>query len=306
MRKKVYIIILNWNNWNDTIECLQSVFKSKYESYSVVVCDNYSENDSFARLKTWIANKLCTKDKIALLQTGANLGYAGGNNVGLKYALEKGDGDYFWILNNDTVVQETALEELVKYASIHEKTGIIGSKIMDYYAPEKIQSVGCWFNEMLGTSGNFTDINKIGEIDYIAGASLFLTKELLQGVGFLSEEYFLYYEEPDLAYRARRKQYKCGCALASIVYHKEGASIGASNRNKGKKSLIGDFHSIRSRIIFTKKFNKRYLPTVYLGLLGAMLNRLKRKQYNRITMIGHIMLRPQQDFAAFKKRIDRS
>jgi Predicted glycosyltransferases len=274
-------------------------------NYCVVVCDNNSQNDSFLRIKEWLNTEPYGNEKATLIQTGANLGYAGGNNVGLRYALKKGDGDYFWILNNDTVIDEFALEELVEYAAIHGEAGIIGSKIMNYYARDKVESLGCWYNKLLGTTGNFTDINNIGAIDHITGASLFLTKELLHNIGLLSEEYFLYYEEPDIAYRAGMQHYKCQCAFGSIVYHKEGASIGASNHNKNQKSIIGDFYSIRSRILFTKKFHKWCLPTLYLGLLGAMINRLKRKQYDRVIMIGYIMFNQQQNFEDFKNRTGR-
>ena len=103
---KVYIVILNWNGWQDTLECLASVVKLNYQNYQVVVVDNGSTDGSVGRIKEWIASQRAAR--ALLVETGKNLGYAGGNNAGLRYGLARGDLAYAWVLNNDTTVDPNA------------------------------------------------------------------------------------------------------------------------------------------------------------------------------------------------------
>jgi len=163
---KVYIIILNYNNWADTIECLESVLRNDYPNYQVIVVDNNSSNNSMEYIKAWAEGKLdvwvnpkhplrylsfppvkkpipyvhytreeaenggnkfledklkenlpegiTTKYPMIFIQTGENLGFAGGNNVGIRYAFSKNDFEYIWFLNNDTVIEKDALFKLVQ------------------------------------------------------------------------------------------------------------------------------------------------------------------------------------------------
>jgi len=116
---KVEIIILNWNRFRDTAECLESVFRIRYPNFSVVVVDNGSEDDSAAQVEN-------TFDRVTLIRNRENLGYAEGNNVGIRHALENG-ADYVWLLNNDTVVDREALAALVDLAERDRGIGILGS-----------------------------------------------------------------------------------------------------------------------------------------------------------------------------------
>lgn len=150
---KVYIIIVNWNGWKDTIECLESVLRNDYPSYQVIVCDNGSHDDSLGNIKRWATGKLengvlpsnplysisfppvrkpisfieytreevdavrnvnPTDARLILIQNAANLGFAGGNNVGIRYALDRDDFRHVWLLNNDVVIKPDALSRLVR------------------------------------------------------------------------------------------------------------------------------------------------------------------------------------------------
>jgi len=325
VEKAVYILLLNWNNWKDTIECLESIFKLEYDRFKVIVCDNNSDNNSLRKIKEW-ANGLrvahfldndqikkvvlpyvdkpvryieysiedvqkCTYDnenrKLILIQTRKNLGFAGGNNIGLKYALNCNDCDYIWLLNNDTVVDKMALKVLVDCAKTN-KNSIYGSKLLSYYYPSRIQALGISFNKYWGTTKFVVNQSDISKIDFLVGASMFIPSYVLKRIGLFSEEYFLYYEEADFWKKCKNK-YTFVCALDSIVYHKEGATIGASNKSKIEKSLIGDFYGIRNRILFMKKYYPNYLITVYLGLIVTIFNRIRRKQYTRVKMIFKII-----------------
>ena len=331
MTKKVYIIILNWNGWCDTIECLESVLKLNYPDFTVVVCDNGSANGSVDKIKAWaqgeqlaglgqdelVKNKVLPyvkkplpfveinssnltqavhthTAKLIILRSEENLGFAGGNNLGLQYAMQQDDCNYIWLLNNDTVVDQEALQELVKCADQDTKV-ICGSKILYYFEPERIQALGNSFNKFFGTSKFVTEEADLSAIDFLVGASLLIPKDIFIDTGLLSEDYFLYYEEADLWQKVKGKC-KFACALKSLVYHKEGAAVGANNRNKGCKSLLGDFYGIRSRLLFMKKYFPFYLPTVYLGLLFTIFNRFRRHQYDRVKMVIQLMLRPSLTF----------
>ncbi|AJQ26015.1 glycosyltransferase family 2 protein [Pelosinus fermentans] len=337
MNKKVYIVILNWNGWKDTIECLESVFRNQYSNYKVIVCDNASSDGSLDKIKQWADGKLkanisddsriaihtspmlekpiryieytrenaesgvlkIDEPPLILIQTGENLGFAGGNNVGIKYALARNDFDYIWLLNNDTVIKPDSMIHLLQRIQEQPSVGMCGSTLLYYHQPEKVQALGgATYNKWLGISkhlsayeefNNLINSNKIEkQMDYIIGASMFVSKKFIEDIGLISEDYFLYYEEIDWVIRASGK-YNLGYAPKSIVYHKEGATIGSSSASMGKSSLA-DYFAVKSRLIFTKKFFSYTLPTVYLGLLIVIFNRIRRKQWDRVEMILKIII----------------
>ena len=112
---KVYIILLNYLNWEDTIECLVSLASLSYSNFEVVVIDNFSQNESIENIKKTINSKNATFH-INYIQLNNNKGFGHGNNIGLKFALNKRDSDYFWVLNNDTVVSRESLTYLINTA----------------------------------------------------------------------------------------------------------------------------------------------------------------------------------------------
>ncbi|MGK7368687.1 MAG: glycosyltransferase family 2 protein, partial [Candidatus Halalkalibacterium sp. M3_1C_030] len=131
---KVHIIILNWNGKEDTIECLNSLKALEYPNFEIVVVDNASSDGSVSEIKDKFP-------ETTLLESEINRGYAGGNNIGLRYALNH-DSDYAWILNNDTVVDKNALGSLVKKMKIDGSIGICGSRLVYYHDRETIQALG--------------------------------------------------------------------------------------------------------------------------------------------------------------------
>jgi len=319
--KKVYVLILNWNGWADTIACLESVFQNTYTNFQVIVCDNGSTDASMDKIKKWANGSLtatistnlvigrCPKpiaytevlindinrgenivnEPLILIETGNNFGFAGGNNVGLRFALAQNNFDYVWILNNDTVVCKDSLTELVNTMEADTSIGICGSKLMYYDTPTKVQSLGGKYNKVLGISNHIVDKNDSLNIDYVVGASMLVSKVFIETIGFMQEDYFLYYEDLDWSVRGK-KFFKLAYNLNSVVYHKEGASTGGNTKDKDNKSKISDYYSIRNRVLFTKKNFMWWLPTVYLGLIMTIVNRMRRKQYSRVWMILKIIL----------------
>src|SRR5699024_4703877 len=166
---------------------------------------------------------------VFILRTAENKGYAGGNNEGIRYAMASG-ADYIWILNNDTVVEPGTLWPLVEKMEKNSEIGICGSLLKDYHHREQVQGLGggCYY-KWLGVTYPITpqnnkmndyDVEHIEKsLDYIWGASMFVSKAFIDSVGLMNEEYFLYYEEMDWAVRGK-ENYKLGFVPESIVYHK--------------------------------------------------------------------------------------
>lgn len=311
MDEYVYIVILNWKGAEDTIACLKSLSLLEGVKYRILICDNNSLDDSYELIRSEIYNisflnekKLVEltrseaehyviedEDAIYLIQTGDNLGFAGGNNVGIRFSLNQIDMGYVWLLNNDTEVTPTTLFHMVKRSQSDERIGICGSRMVYHHDRTILQGLGGTYNPWLGTTHHyaaykasdtvFDDDEVSSNIDYVIGASMLLKKELLETVGLLCEDYFLYFEELDITCRAFSAGFKHSISTDSIVFHKEGGSTG----HVLQKSKYPDLLSIKNRIVFSKKFYPKYTFFVRIGLLGVIFNRLKRKQFDRTIYI---------------------
>ena len=296
----IYIIVLNWNGWQDTIECLESLLKLEFSHYRVIVCDNDSQDNSEKHIEQWLGClPPAQSERFSLLQTGENRGYGPGNNVGIAKALQDPQMEAVWILNNDVVVDPHSLSELYRYHVTHPGRGLIGSKLRFYFAPEKIQAVGGKFNRWFATSshlgefeidrGQYDGDDISSQMDYPVGAALFVTRAYLESVGLLAEEYFLYFEEIDWATRGARAGWQLGYCWQSIVFHKEGGSTGA-HADPGHKSYLSDYHSVLNRVRFTRKFYPRNVWSVKIGLLLSAANRIRRFQFERLKIIWRALL----------------
>ena len=303
----IYIIVLNWKGAADTIACLNSLFFLKDVKFHIVVCDNASPDNSYSDIRDWLINQkqqssgymescslieltnddslhylIHEEDKsIYLIQTGANLGYAGGNNVGIRFAMNQPDMSYVWVLNNDTEVEPDSLYYMVERCESDPKIGICGSKLVYHHDRSKLQGLGGIINPWLCTTKHYAAFEKSDvvfkddevekNIDYIIGASMLLSRSLLERVGLLCEDYFLYYEEVDLAQRAK-PYFKIGVASDSVVYHKEGASTG------GNKSFISDSCYLKNRLLIAKRFFPKSYWVVRVSYIITLFNRLHRFQ----------------------------
>jgi len=321
---KTYIVLLNWNGWADTLECLESVFRSDYPDYRVIVCDNDSQDGSLEKIKAWAdgerrapqgnpalayLSRPPSRKPIAyveldragaesggmhgeeppliLIRTGGNLGFAGGNNVGLRYALARGDFAYAWLLNNDTVIAADALRRMVERMKQAPHAGMCGSTLRYYHEPDRIQARGgvayCKWR-CLGMPIGFLQHAdrkvKNEEVErrmsYVIGASMLVRREFLEEVGLMEEDYFLYFEEFDWVRRAKGS-YGLVYAQESVIYHKEGGSIGTDSA--GKQSALSIFYFQRSRVKFLRKFFKPYLPLFFLRLCLEAARALARRDF---------------------------
>jgi len=321
---RVYIILVNWNGWRDTLACLESLALLNYPDFKIVVCDNGSTNDSSQRIRQWmygrperfaeysrlVAENGGDRDEdaaLVLINTGSNLGFAGGSNVGMRYAMARGDAGYCWLLNNDTVVEPDALGRLVARMQEDQSIGICGSTLRLYGNHERVQALGgghyCRWIGLPWHYGRFSRWPKTvprqpakSRMNYVEGASMLVSRQFIEQIGLLCEDYFLYFEEVDWALRAGNR-FSLGYAPESVVYHKIGASIGTST-NPANKSELCDYYNIRNRILFTRRHYPAALPTVYLILLAEVALRLLVGKPARAAMILHLMLRRGADLVS--------
>lgn len=223
--KKIAIIILNYQNYEDTLECIESLQQNICENVDIIVVDNNSTNNSVGELE----KKLGKKYK--LIVTDKNLGYAGGNNVGIKYAYEK-QYEYICILNNDTIIKNNFISKLEEYMTCHPKCAIVGPAILEFDDSNKIQSTGGYINYWkacsgLLNSGNFYETfdKTPQEVEWVGGACMMFRRELIEKVGMIPECYFLFYEETDWCCQARRKGLQVVCQPEAYIYHKASAAV---------------------------------------------------------------------------------
>lgn len=285
----IYVIVLNWNGAADTMACLDSLAKLDGALPKVIVCDNASTDDSWQRLQTYVQQQSALD--IQLLQTGANLGFAGGNNVGLRLALVDPAMTFAWLLNNDTQVAPGALDALVRCMRDQPNIGICGSTLLYMNAPNLIQAVGGQYNSWLGTSRHILSHQQYSQrtcasvnpadFDYVVGASMFVRRSVLETVGLLNDGYFLYCEEIDWAVRLKRLMpgVTLGYAPDSLVYHKEGASTGAGNQAKKTYRFFSDYFFITSRIKFSRKHFRFRSLCVQASMLLVAAKRAKHGQF---------------------------
>jgi GT2 family glycosyltransferase len=285
------VVILNWHGWRDTIACLESLFDASATPCRVIVCDNDSHDESISQISEWgrlrfgknfenvnhsdirSGFSLHLGIRLALVENGANLGFAGGNNVGIQLAMSDLDCNYVWLLNNDTEVHPDALRNLIARVEADDTIGLCGSTLIYHHERDRVQAFGgSTFNPYTGRSrhiGAFESIHAIPadpieterNMSYVVGAAMLVRRAYLEQIGLMHEGYFLYYEEIDWCTRGKGK-FRLGYAPDSHVFHKEGASIGTSASGGSPLSV---YYLYRSRVRFTWRFYRWLLPLV----LGA-------------------------------------
>lgn len=226
MNPSIAIVILNWNGRDDTLACLASVEKITYPDFRVIVVDNGSADNSVAAIRAAFP-------KVELIETGANLGFAGGNNVGIKRGLELG-AEYVLLLNNDTVVDPGLLDAFVAAAKRFPAAGVFSAKIFYHAEPSKLWYAGAiWLADReyfqhvgIGEIDDGKAYNDIAETDYASGCALFIRAGVINEIGLMDPKFFLTYEESDWCYRARSAGHKILFVPAAKLWHKVSASFG--------------------------------------------------------------------------------
>jgi len=217
---RVAILILNWNNFLDTKECLDSLRDLTYKNYQIILVDNGSTDGSGLRLKQNFPDLLH-------LTLDENLGFAGGNNHGLVHVLEE-SYPYVLLLNNDTeALRGDFLTELIRELQMDEEIGAIGPKVRqpDGSPEVTILPYPTIRNTIQNTRGRYTpDLDKKQEVDSITGCCVLVRTETIKQIGFLDENYFMYAEETEWFYRMRKAGWKILYHPIESVLHKGGSS----------------------------------------------------------------------------------
>jgi GT2 family glycosyltransferase len=298
---QVSIIVINWNGWEDTIECLESIFGIDYPHYNVIIVDNHSKDDSLSKIREYCNGKLKPDSdffkyndhnkpiefsefyinelsppksikKLAIIKNHENQGFAGGNNIGLKFGLENTNSEYFLLLNNDTVVDKQFLKHLVNHAG--SEVAIMGPKIYFYDKPDTIWSAGCrisWnFSRGIQIGSGEVDTgqyNNLTEVEYVSGAAFLIRRDVINRIGLMDEKYFLYFEESDWALMAHQAGFKCYYIPQAKVWHKVSATGG------GISKPLGLYYITRNRWIFMRRWAKKsnYSFFVIYQIIGAII-----------------------------------
>ena len=252
----VYCIILSYNGKQLTLDCLASVLELEYSNFAIMLVDNASSDGSVEAIRS-IFSKEIASGKIVLFANTMNLGFAGGNNQGMRYAYEKG-AEYILLLNNDTVVDNTLLANMISLCESDPKIGIAGPKIYYQEPPDQIWFAGGEIKLHKGLSRHIGirrkdlgQFNEAAECDYITGCAMLIKRAVVDKTGYLDTIYPMYSEDSDYCMRARQNGFKMMYLPAGIVWHKISAATGGQLKwRKIRFRLISNFIFLRRHALW--------------------------------------------------------
>ena len=259
---RVSIIILNWNSYEVTRDCLVSLGRSDYANFEIILVDNGSRDSSPDRLSREFPS-------VRLIKNNKNLGFTGGNNVGMRDALGR-DTDYLLLLNNDTEVAPDFLSQLVGVAESDPEIGVLNPKIYFYQPADMIWYGGgvhkpWWsFPRHIGVFQRDSDNNGLAQqVTFITGCALLIKTQIARQVGLLDETFFIGFEDADWSKRVMQAGYKAVYVPAAKIWHKISVD---TKKNLGKP--VKDFYYVRNSILLARKHlrQRRYWPLYWLSL----------------------------------------
>jgi len=254
---KTAIIVLNWNNPSDTLHCLDSLGSVSNDASSIFVVDNGSTDDSVTRISAAYPH-------VNLIQTGTNLGYAGGNNVGIKSALDQG-AEFVLILNNDVIVEPSFLAPMLAIFDAQPGVGIVTPLVA-----ERTKDGNLVWALGAGVDHCSADVTRLHagdpvaswrgnvpfEVGIASGAAMLVRREVFEQTRMFDEGYFLYYEEVDWCLAVRRAGFRVVAAPAAVVWHKISASL-------DRQSPVIDYYMTRNHLRLINRhwrgWRRRYL-----------------------------------------------
>jgi GT2 family glycosyltransferase len=267
----VTCVVVNWNGWQDTIACLESLQRQDYPALKVIVVDNGSTDDSCRIIRE-------THPWVTLIETGTNLGFPGGCNAGTRLALQQG-ADYIWLLNNDTTLPDDTTSKLIQTALDHPRAGAIGAVLYFMYDHEKVQAWGGGaVNLWTGYVSHITQPTAMTGNAYLTGAAMLLPRKICEEVGLLYEGYFMYCDDSDLCLRIHRAGYPLIVCDQTEILHKEGGS-------SSKRSPLMDRFATTSCLRLLKRHAPVPAISIAIYLLLRFANRLVRLEGGNLAAV---------------------
>jgi len=262
--KKIFIVVLNWNGGEMTVNCLRSLegIETRGMDVEIVVVDNGSTDNSLRLIENCKFKIKNLHLRLKILRNKTNLGFAEGNNVGIRYALKNG-ADFVCLLNNDTRVSSNFLLHLIEVANSDKKIGIVGGKIYfekgyefhkERYKPNELGKVIWYAGGKIDWDNIYATHRGVDEVDrgqyetqveteYVNGCLMLIKKEVFEKIGFFDPKYFLYFEENDFCQKALKAGFKLVYTPKAVIWHLNAGSSGSG-------SSLHDYFLTRNRLLF--------------------------------------------------------
>ena len=246
-QNKVAVIVVSFNGEETIIDCVRSIneiTKEGNNEITLIIVDNASTDKSLEKVKCQISKLKTTTQmsKLKVIKNKENLGFAGGVNVGTKYALKNG-AEYVFLLNQDAIVKQGAIEKLVQIIEKDSQIGIVGSLILN---PDgTIWSAGGIVDKKRFTAGHLDDLNSsrqartIKAVDFVSGCAMMIRNDVFEKIGFFDERFFLYYEDVDFCFRVRKANFKIIFVPQAVVTHHYQSTI---EKEKKKRYFMARNH----------------------------------------------------------------
>ena len=248
--KKIAIIIVNWKQYELTINCLLSLEKLEYKNFKVIIVDNESNFEKINKIKSDFT-------KVEVIESKENLGFATANNIGIKYAI-KNKFEYVMLLNNDTEVNKKFLAPLLNSFQNDNSLGAVQPLIMNYNNRVKVWNAGGYLNNFFGFPYTNKKLNnKNRQIDWITGCCILLKTKVIKKVGLMDEDFFAYYEDVDWSLRIKKLGYKLGVVDSSVIFH-HGTKSSNNSNFEGNLSPFVHYLNIRNHIYLIKKHGDKF------------------------------------------------
>ena len=262
--KKIAIIIINWKKYDLTLNCIDSVLKSSYKNFKIILIDNEAQNS--------FPDEINKSEKIKIIKNENNEGFSKANNQGIKYSIKNGF-DYVLLLNNDTLIKNDLIDSLIQQSSTYNQK-IIQPLILNYDG-SKIWNAGGKINNFFGTFQTFEKGKGFNNFkrnrtytDWFTGCCVLIKVEIFNHVGYFDERFFAYYEDVDYSIRLKKMGYSIALMTNSYLQHYESASSKSMNKIEGNLSPYVHYLNIRNHILLLKKHSKSF------NLIGVLLYQL--------------------------------
>ena len=241
----VYLIVVNYNGVKYLKTCLSSIEKQTYPNYETIVVDNASTDNSEEYIREYFP-------KITFIQAGRNLGFAEGNNLAIKSALDQ-KADYVFLVNNDTELENDLVEKLIKTAESDDSIGIVGPVVFDLKNKKSLQEMGMAIDKF-GYALALKSSSDKDCVFFVSGCAMMIKSELISRMGFFDEDYFMFAEDLDFCWRSRLAGYKIIVNENARIYHASGGSISggviksSSYKTNAQRVFLREKNTIRTLI----------------------------------------------------------